>query len=498
MPKQKSDLHIFRHPLIVFISVYMLQLVCGSITYAQTELAPWGNITGIRIDGQLMNFESSLRVVENNWSYIKATARERQRPTYLREGNKQIVTTKIDSITFTETIEDIKNGTANVDVQLSGDSGTKMNGAFFSIALPVKDYSTAVVKLNKNAVTKSKLTGLGEDLKYTVREIQFTSSRRTLELEFNEPTAIIIKKDLDTVHNIIQVYIPLAEGDAAASTAEKKFTIKATGYIDNRAISFHLNTLKQGPVFDGFGGNFRLQNPKADPRVIDYCLENLRVAWSRIELPWMLWQPEIDVDPVAEAKKGNLNPRVQKAMGMADRLHKMGIPIILSAWFPPKWAVIGELNMRPINGVWGNQLDSTKMNAIYKSITNYILYLKSEYGVDISFFSFNESDLGINVRQTAQEHDALIKGLGAYFRSNGLNTKMLLGDNSDATTYDFIYPAMNDTAAIPYIGAVSFHSWRGWDTETLEKWRDAATKLKVPLIVGEGSIDAAAWNYPAI
>ncbi|MDB5128794.1 hypothetical protein, partial [Mucilaginibacter sp.] len=49
----------------------------------------------------------------------------------------------------------------------------------------------------------------------------------------------------------------------------------------------------------------------------------------------------------------------------------------------------------------------------------------------------------------------------------------------------------------PYIGAVSFHSWRGWGAETLQKWTDAAKQLNVPLLVGEGSIDAAAWAYPA-
>jgi len=99
---------------------------------------------------------------------------------------------------------------------------------------------------------------------------------------------------------------------------------------------------------------------------------------------------------------------------------------------------------------------------------------------------------------TAQQHNVLIKGLGAYFIAHGLGTKMLLGDNSDATTYAFIDPAMNDAGALPYIGAVSFHSWRGWDTATLQKWADAASRLKLPLIVAEGSIDAAAWNYPAI
>ena len=72
---------------------------------------------------------------------------------------------------------------------------------------------------------------------------------------------------------------------------------------------------------------------------------------------------------------------------------------------------------------------------------------------------------GIYIRQTGEQHDELIKGLGKYFLSRGIQTKILLGDNSDATTYAFIEPAMRDPAAHPYMGAVSFHSWRGWDTE---------------------------------
>ena len=82
--------------------------------------------------------------------------------------------------------------------------------------------------------------------------------------------------------------------------------------------------------------------------------------------------------------------------------------------------------------------------------------------------------------------------------NRGLKTLMLLGDNSDATTYDFIKPALNDPIARNYIGAISFHSWRGCDDETLRKWANASRLINVPLIVGEGSTDAAAHQYPAI
>jgi hypothetical protein len=279
----------------------------------------------------------------------------------------------------------------------------------------------------------------------------------------------------------------------------KNFSIFVSGTIDKTPVSFQMDPSKPGRPFIGFGGNFRLQNSRTDPEVIDYCLKNLDVRFSRVEMPWQLWQPEIDDDPIANAKAGNINSHVEKSMEMAQRLYKKGIPVILSAWSAPAWAVVGKPKLRPSpDGVWGNPLDSTKTKEIYKSIADYIFYLKEKYGVEISLFSFNESDLGINIRQTAEEHDKLIKELGAYFVSRGLKTKMLLGDNSDATTYQFIYPALNDPETHPYIGAISFHSWRGWDKETLQKWADAATQLNKPLIVAEGSIDAQAWGYPQI
>ena len=474
-------------------------LVISNVVFAQAEVEPWGNMAGIRVDGQLIPFETNLSLVSNNWSVIKSTAQERQQPKYMRDGNKQIVTTKIDSINFIETVADTKEGLANINVAVSSNGVVKNDVAFFVVALPLADYSGTIISQLGVGAPRTYVPSLRINKTYTTADVSFISKSRKVEFVFDKPTKIIFKNDIDTINKTARVYISLMGADSRAdSIIEMHFTIKASGTIDNRPVTFKLNTLKEGKPFDGFGGNFRLQNPKADPQVIDYCLQNLRVAWGRVEFPWRFWQPEENADPVAAAKDGKLNVHVQQSMEMAARLDKMGIPIILSGWFPPQWAVVGKLNMRPQNGVWGNPLDSSKMMEIYKSITDYILYLKNNYNTDVALFSFNESDLGINVRVTPAEHDALIKGLGAYFKSHGLTTKMLLGDNSDATTYQFIYPALNDPDARPFIGAISFHSWRGCDNETLKKWKAASDELKVPLIVGEGSIDAAAWNYPAI
>ena len=482
----------------IFLICLILPAI-SNVTFAQAEVEPWGNMIGIRVGGQLIPFETKLSLVSNSWSVIKSTAQERQQPKYKRDGNKQIITTKIDNVSLIETIEDSKEGIANVNVAVSSKGVIKNDAAFFVVALPLVDYSSAIINQHGVGAPRTYISSLGIDRTYTIEDVSFISKSRKVEFVFDKPTEIIFKKDVDTANKTARVYIALMDADFQKdSTVQKNFTIKASGTIDNRPITFKLNALKQGKAFDGFGGNFRLQNPEADPQVIDYCLQNIRVAWGRVEFPWSSWQPQENTDPVAIAKDGKLDAHVQQSMEIAARLSKLGVPIILSGWFPPQWAVVGKLNMRPQNSVWGNQLDSSKMREIYKSITDYILYLKNNYNTDVALFSFNESDLGINVRVTPAEHDALIKGLGAYFKSHGLATKMLLGDNSDATTYQFIDPALHDPEAKPYIGAISFHSWRGCDNETLKKWTTASDELKVPLIVGEGSIDAAAWNYPAI
>ncbi|MEO6723421.1 MAG: hypothetical protein ABIN67_23845 [Ferruginibacter sp.] len=469
--------------------------------FAQAEVEPWGNITGIRIDGQLMEFETNLSVIKNNGANVKATGQERQRPKYTRNGNQQIITTAIDNFSFTEIVEDTGVGVANVTIQLTSKGNDTITGVFFRLSLPMQYYSIGNIQLDKSKPIKIREAAepSSKFLKQSASSIQFIAPDHQLKLFFADPTLINIKKPAKG-DKAIQVFVPLQMGNLKnGQSVTKKFTIKVSGRIDDKPIDLVLNTAKSGRVFDGLGGNFRLQNPATDPQVIGYCLNNLNVTWGRAEMPWRFWQPAIDSNPIAVAKAGKLNPQVQSAMEMAQRLYKMGMPVILSAWSAPAWAVVGKPKFQPgPDGVWGNPLDQTKTKEIYKSIADYIDYLKEVYGVEISMFSFNESDLGINIRQTGEEHAKLIKELGAYFVSRGLKTKLLLGDNSDATTYQFIYPALNDSATHPYIGAISFHSWRGWGTELLQKWADAATKLNRPLVVGEGSIDAAAWNYPAI
>ena len=458
-------------------AIFLLLLLSLTTTAAcaQPELEPWGNLTGIRVDGELMPFETSIRFT-NADGYTQVSAKERQTPRYAREGNAQFVYTHLDSLYFVEKVEAVGDGEARITLDCTAHADMHGRLVAFSITLPAE----LTWKENRPLT------------------LPLAIGTKQHWLKITAPQPVLLRDSMEGTHHRLDIAI--ATGDLEnGKTTRLIVSISTGGVIDHQPVRLSLDTAHPGRPFDGLGGNFRIQNIKTDPQVIAYCLDHLMVAWGRVELPWRFWQPVKDSDPLDSARAGKLDPAVQRAIYMAGTLISRKIPVIVSAWFPPEWAVEGPLRMRPgPDHIWGNALNHANTQAIYKSIADYLVYLKEQFQADVRYFSFNESDLGINVRQTALEHDELIKGLGAYFASRGLKTRVLLGDNSDATTWSFIGPAMNDPAARPYISMISFHSWRGFDTATLQKWADAATGLHVPVIVGEGSIDAAAWNYPAI
>lgn len=535
--------------LTAAIFPYLLAGFAGT-AYAQPETMAWGNLTGIRIEGQLMELNSSMCVVEPNWTAVSCTGRERQQNSYARNGKVETVSVNMRPprelrkrdvswrLFGKEIVEETGTGGANVSVEYSFKEDAAIEGAYFRFELPAERYSGGSVQLIEPVAPAPESVSLApgiddqnEYVRATAKGLRFVSPARQLDVMFTEPTQVIIRDDRSKNDFSIQVYLTVIQGKATAGqTAKQSFTLKATGEIDRSPVTIAVDATRPGQMFDGLGGNFRIQNPRTDPLVIQYSLDTMRVAWGRVEMPWAQWQPTEDVDPLAAARAGNLNPRVMRAMEMARQLARKGMPVIVSAWFPPSWAILGSrrapgprppaapaANAAPApagaaaparppvvappsdeDGIRGNPLNPEKMDMIKESIASYLVFLKERYGVEAVMFSFNESDLGIDVRQTAREHAELIKTLGPHFALRGLATKLALGDTSDANPFDFIQPALHDPEAAKYVGAVDFHSWRGCTDETLAKWRGAARALNVPLIVAEGSTDAAAYRYPQI
>lgn len=485
---------------------FLALAIAGPATVVgQAQVSAWGNIEGIRIEGELMEFETSIGVAGENWRYLRQTGKERQRSRYGRDSLSRPVTeVQLDSLFFQQAVTDIAPGEARVEVRFASRSDSLLAGTFYCFDLPAARYLGGRIELIDPQTPPlrpgTSTSGANEILRLQARGVRLVSADRQLEIRMSEPGDLIVRADSNARGHKLQVLLPLTLGQTRkGQVVERTFTVKASGTIDREPVMLQLDTTQSDRQFAGLGGNFRIQNPRVDPAVIDYSLENLRVAWGRVEMPWRDWHPVDSLSPIAMARTQGLHPRVAAAMEMAGRLHRLGMPVILSCWWGPDWAIVGPpARGRHPDGTYGNPLDQSRSRDIYRSIADYIEYLRDEYGVEVAMFSFNESDLGIDIRQTAQEHADFIKGFGAYLAERGLKTKLLLGDTADANGYDFLNPAMDDPATHPYIAAVSFHSWRGCTDTTLAKWAAAAERMQVPLIVGEGSIDAGAWRYPNI
>ncbi len=413
------------------------------------------------------------------------------------------------------TVNDTGNGRAGIDVKTTAVEDTTLTGVFLCFELPVEEYPDADITLIDSTASTMEPVALFPKrfgrmpagfpmrsflIQASVKGFRVESSQQKLEVRSEQPVEFILQKGNPRFGNPNpQLYLRLMPGrDTNGQTSEKSFLIKVSGEIDRKPVHIAIDAERPGREFDGLGGNFRIQNGKLDPVIIDYCLNNLNVRWARVEMPWRSWHSIESTNPLEAARAGKLDPSVRSAMEMTQKLARRHIPIIVSVWYPPVWAISGEPNFRNDNGIFGNPLNPRKMRSVIKSIGEYFVYLKEAYGVQPDLFSFNESDLGINVRMTGQEHADFIKKLGAYFASKELSTKMLLGDNSDATTIDFIQPALDDPATHQYIGAISFHAWRGCDNWTLSTWADAAKELNVPLLIAEGGTDAQAHQYPDV
>ncbi len=518
----------------VFCVFFLFFLLGCNPLAAQSEVSGWGNLRGIRVGGQLVAFSTAVGVYNTNFSRLTLSQREGPISTsrYVRNANSVTVGERLqygsrrgaanqaagfgrrrgggDGFNYTMIYTDSAPGTCDVALRVTSTTNQTIGGVYYFVVLPSGDFADGAVQLlgKESAPASLKttnsqglyLSGSGAGIRVSGKD------HEQVEVSFGQELPVVVQPARSGAANI-QVYFPIAVGDTTAGQVmESHFTIKASGDVEAGPVTVTIDPSKPGRIFDGMGGNYRIQSPR-DPAFIEYIMDHMRVAYGRVALPWNMWQPEENSPPpLLAADGGSTAPpaagtrgvgmnSIASAMEITRKLASQNIPMIISCWFPPRWAV---LTNGPSGGQSGQRLDPAKWDAICKSIGSYLVYLRSHCGAEPQYFSFNESNIGIDVRQSPEDHDEAIKKLGAYFKSIGLKTRMLLGDTGDALPVNFIQVALNDPDAAQYIGAVSFHSWRGATDEQYQKWADAASRLGVPLFDAEGGNDAQASSYPNI
>jgi O-glycosyl hydrolase len=281
-----------------------------------------------------------------------------------------------------------------------------------------------------------------------------------------------------------QVRIPLMHGPAEAGA---KANLTGTFSLENKSVApparLSVDAGKARYYFDGFGANFCWDNSRGATRPIqEYLLKALKSAWARTEMKIQQW----------DRNRENPPQDVRYDLDTMRRLQQMGIPYVISIWrLPDRFHIDPAAEPK---GARGRAVDPTKWDELAQLLVDYLLYAKKEYGVEPDMLSFNEGNIGVNVRLTPEEHTLQIKLLGAAFEKAGLKTKMLLGDAVPARdTHIFALDAASDPEALRYIAGVAFHSWGGATPRQYAAWGDLAEWLKVPLLVTELGVDSQSF-----
>ncbi len=475
----------------------------------QAEAYPWGGLRGLRLDGERVGFTTGIRAVQtaDQPGALFLGKRDDEKltwPHYTREGRKQILTGSVvldpkmprqvgAGITAgpepnTRIVyDDSAAAAATVDIAITSPAAAKILGVYYYFHFLRAEFPDLKVEPTHVLGTGA---GAGE------AGFRAIGTRRQIVVTFDSPRPVTLFERRDG----LDVCFPVTAGELAAGAAvNAHFTIALTGEVDRAPATVTLQPERLGSPFAGIGGNFRIQNRVLDPPQVEYYLNHLRVTWARVNVPLNFWQQTEDADPLTDAAAGRMHDYVRVVVDMTRRLAERKIPLVLSVWTAPDWA-LGPLVDRPPGGGGGQtrHIDPAKWEKVMRSMGAYLEYLKRTYGVEAEYFSFNETDIGYDILQTPQEHAHAIRSFGEYLAAHGFRTKMMLGDTGDPTGIDFIDVAMADPEAVRSIGAVSYHAWRGGTDEQHRRWGAAAKTLNVPLLIGEGGIDADAYRYPTL
>jgi len=501
----------------------MILAASAGLLPAQPVVAPWGNLLGIQVEGETMAFESSLRAINPDWSgFVQSSKYNWEgKPGFSRDGRGLLCTHALEGtgLDYRIRVEATGRGAARVELDTELRAPLSTAGVYYCVELPAELYAGGSLELvgGETPLRRELTPHLDSPLRLRARGFRATGKGRSLELLADQETELIIRQDFvdrpahlntplprlnfvkgDPMRTTAdyQIYLAVLPADSTPGTCSKAgYSLRSDGVIDHHPAGLRLHPGRPGRRFEGVGGNFRMQYPELDVQVVDYCLSNLDLAWGRVCFPWSEWQPEENTDHSAQLLSGGMSPYFRAQLEMARTLAQRRIPIIASVWLPPAWAVDKSASLPK-----GLKLDSAKLQRSAESIAAGLSFMKRHYGVEVALFSFNETDYGVEVHQSPDEHALVNRVFGATFAAHGLATKMLLGDTGAGTAEAnrLVRVAQADKEQAAYLGGIAFHTYHGLTARDLDAWWESARATNLPVLVDEGGADSAAHRYPLI
>jgi hypothetical protein len=250
------------------------------------------------------------------------------------------------------------------------------------------------------------------------------------------------------------------------------------------------------------GGNYcqaRLTNNAWDD-IGEATLKQFKPGNVRVALPLKFRREEY------ANFKGSRIVEQPLVISLLDELKRMKYEFGVKSFTVSVWDVPNELVTDPAKQ---NQrvVKPESYDELLDMLVAFLLKAKNDYGVEIDYFSFNESDGGWQVKFSPQETIAFIKKAMERFKSAGIKTKFLLADTAQTKgTVEFATMIMADSTIWKQLGPLSFHSW--WsekipDSE-FERIAAFAKAHNKPVWCAELGFDAAAhkvkgmfqtWDY---
>ena len=225
-----------------------------------------------------------------------------------------------------------------------------------------------------------------------------------------------------------------------------------------------------------------------------FNLDGIGPRHVRLRMALEDWEPQNDDGDPNRVSPGGFHDDGfnHGAFLLAREAAARDIELTASIWDVPGWMVTNPGSDR------NRKIPPSLYPELAESMAEWLRTARDVYGADVSYVSFNEADIGVNVSLVPAEYAALVAEVGSRLRARGLPAKWLLGDCSNmASCVAYARPIWEDPAARPYLGVFAFHSWDSSATDgALSGLYDFGRSTGLPIRATEGGWDASLWQRP--
>jgi hypothetical protein len=223
-------------------------------------------------------------------------------------------------------------------------------------------------------------------------------------------------------------------------------------------------------------------------------LEGIRPRHIRLRMALETWEPENDDGDPGHAAAGGFRDDGfnHGAFLLAQEAAARGIELTASIWDVPGWLVTNPASAQ------SRKIPATLYPELAESMGEWLRRARDVYGAEVSYVSFNEADIGVNVSLTPAEYAGLIAEVAPRLAARGLHVRWLLGDCSNmAGCVAYARPIWQEPAARPWLGVFAFHTWDATAADgALTGLDDFGRSTGLPLRATEGGWDAFLWQRP--